>query len=118
MSFSVRRVWSQITCGGPPCCPNAWFIETEIFSLTTSRSTPLHLLSPTAEGLFPGRLVDVVMWPVSRRVVRAQATGASVQVSDVSSKALLDLQNQYDECNVLEWDDLPENVRGILAPPK
>ncbi len=115
MSFSVRRVWSQITCSGPPCCPNAWFIETDDSEYVSIDSW--HFLNATTEGLFPGRLVEVVVWPVSGRVIRAKATGDPIPVSGVPSEALVDLQNQYCECRVLEWNDLPQSVRVVLTPP-
>jgi hypothetical protein len=110
--FSVRNAWSTITCDGPPCCPNGWFLETTEGEYVVLDSW--HFLSATADRRFPGTIVDIVLWPRSNRVVAATATGDPVVASDLVPESLARLDSQRGECVVYSWDDLPEEARAEL----
>ena len=114
LSFGVRRAWSQITCSGPPCCPNAWFIETIDSEYVVVDSW--LFLTATPDGHFPGDSVEIVMWPRSKRLISAAAHGEPVQL-DTSMEAMIDLEPQYADVREYQWDELPERVRSAIATP-
>lgn len=113
LHFEVARAWNEITCDGPPCCPNAWFLETtegDYLRLSTWE----HLKAE--HGHFPGRIVTLARWPETHRIVTAEATGEPVAAEADGADALLKLPDVYGQCLVIPQEELPEEVQQVVLP--
>lgn len=111
VSFSVARAWRQFTCDGAPCCPNAWFIETEDGMFVALDSW--DALAPI-DDRFPGKQVTAVRWPQTLRLISVSIAGDSLVAQPQSPEALIDLANHYVQCVIYKPEELPESVRAVL----
>src|SRR4051794_20539908 len=57
IELDVRRAWKLISCSGPPCCPNSWFlqVDTDQFVYVESwdslrESSETHSRAPTSRS--------------------------------------------------------------------
>jgi hypothetical protein len=113
--FGAGRVWTQITCEGPPCCPNEWVIETEDRLYVSISSW--HTLT-AIEQQFPGNDVTVIRWPKTLRVISAVATGEAMTPQPGRLEGLEDLLAGYGECRVSAASELPESIRAAFSVAK
>ena len=99
--FQVQRAWLLITCSGPPCCPNHWFLDlgegefVELWSWDHLRA---------AEGAFPGREVQLAVWPRTRRIVAVSCRGDLVEAHSLPPEAETGLNGPPDSAELRFWN--------------
>lgn len=81
VTFAVERVWTLITCLGPPCCANNWLIHTGDEFVTIESWEWLGFMGDA----FPGREVTIERLPSSQVLLSASASGGSVPVVPVEN---------------------------------
>jgi hypothetical protein len=79
IDFRVQRVWSLITCAGPPCCPNTWLLQTSEGEFLRLESW-CHLAR--VNDSFPGDQLQLSVWPLSRRILATLIRGVPLPILD------------------------------------
>jgi hypothetical protein len=115
LTFEVTRAWKLFSCGGAPCCPHEWLLETPAGEFVQLHSW--SALRPTEDGSFPGRLAVATRWPQSRRLIEAMVSGDAVPVEPSEADDVIDLGLQQGECAIILRDELPLRFRTFAGSP-
>ncbi len=78
LTFTAERVWANMTCNGPPCCPNDWFIDAGGGDFVSIASW--EWLGVDLDLQFPGREVTIERLPESHWLASGTASGEPVPV--------------------------------------
>lgn len=113
LEFQVLRAWLLITCSGPPCCPNHWFLDVGDDEFLELQSWE-HLRA--IGGAFPGREVKLSVWPRTERILDASCSGAPVESRSLPPEAETGLNGPPGRTE-LRWrkrDEVSEVLRHHL----
>jgi hypothetical protein len=110
IEFGVTQAWNLITCPGPPCCPNTWLLETTDHEFLRLESW--HFLK-ALDGRFPGDHVTVLVWPMTKRILEATATGEPIIATD-TPEALADFDCSSDVEIYANEATLPPRVAASI----
>lgn len=111
LEFSVAKAWNLITCGGPPCCANAWLVQTVSGELVRLESW--RLLS-AVEGAFPGRDVRVSRFPATHRIAAVEVSGPRVPARSEEAVSTSFL-SRIPECEVIDDVQVLRAVENSLS---
>ncbi len=123
LEFEVVRAWFINDCG-PDCCPTHWLLETRDGGFVSIDSW--KYLSPVLPdgcvpwegGLFPGSQVKVDRWPLTGRVIVAEAKGDPVPIEQTVPQLLPELPKQWHQCLLYEATGLPGRLFHELHSPR
>lgn len=124
LSFEVRRAWLLCQhCGGSPCCPNCWFLESTegdfIFADSWTFFKLKDLKWPKSKGdfisgSFPGRFVTIERWPRTGRILTATTSGEAMPIEFGAPDELRRLPTTWQQCRPFKADELPLLLRASI----
>ena len=114
LDCTIHRVWTLITCDGPPCCPNKWIIQASPTELVHVESwNHLNLI----EGAFPGSHVRLARLPGTHRLLNAHVEGTPIlrewSKDEIAIVPLL--VEATEECQIIQIAELPPSVHETLG---
>ena len=109
-TFEAARVWSCVTCSGPPCCPATWLIETADGEYIEICSWQFLI---EAKGRFPGQHVSVTCWPKSGRVLNAVATGEPLAREVLEGELAWNFGGGNERFRIVPQSEIPAGLQNL-----